>query len=238
MKTIPVALGLGVLLIVGRTQVARADGGQTLPDLASVDAVLGSAAQTENFQKFNAAPNTGYGVGNFLDSNTLVFNQTGVVNPGLTFSVINGGGMQWNGVYALGNPVEDLSFNLNDPPSTAVIGFAQPTPAVGLDLIDEARTTGSYDVALYGADGTTLLAVETVPLDGFTPVFFGFEDFSGIGSITLTMSNAGVGPVGTDLLTYSTVLPEPGGGEVIIAAAAVAVLCCRKRRVTRARFGS
>ena len=222
---------LRILFVLGLAGPLAAQAGGLVPDRTTLDAITGSLGVTETFESYNLAAGTALtftGI-NVFDSTVPLNGQgPGLVDPGVTFS---GSLLQWDAATYFGAPTKEILFNS----STITIDFAVPTIAFGVDVRDFAGYSDMMSAAIYAADGTTLLATfsggSAVALGGGTPVFFGYQDSSGIGRVTLTMQASPWSPL-IDNLQFIPV-PEPSTGVLLGAGLAWPLLAVRRRAKRR-----
>jgi hypothetical protein len=210
-----------------------------------VQALLGAQAQLEDFEKFHASPFTAYALDHTtLDSHSIEHGRgPGLVNPGLTFSVNPGSGMQWSGTNILTNPSAALTFNIGRL-APGKVDFATPTSAFGVDLIGVRASNVTpvvpFTLNVYAPDDVTLLATFSVSTNANTPAFIGFGDVGGIGSFTLTREGSAPQFPSLDNLIYTNAFTPPSAPTAaaplpaaVLAGAAPAPLCAMFRRAWR-----
>lgn len=204
---------------------AQAAGG-IVPDRSTLDSILaGYGPLTENFEAINLPPDVGQVGPPVLSSNISYYGfGSGLVVPGVTFSSI-GGVLQWNSEGYFGQPSKDI----NSSSTTLQINFTAPTPAFGLDLLVFAGFGDDANVSVYGADDATLLAsFSGISLsDPSSPVFFGYQDASGIGMVQIQGTDHSWSPL-IDNLTFA-VVPEPSATALLALAFSLAAMGVRQR---------
>jgi subtilisin-like proprotein convertase family protein len=174
------------------------DAGQLLSNRGSLDALLGAAAVTENFEGSGLAGQPVSDVGLSLDSST------GPIVDGVTFS-------------AFGNPLRTFDRSslggtlaldiVGSGPRTLVIDFSVPVNAVGLDVAPFPTSGADVMVSVFATDDTVLqdhLVTELSPHR-----FIGIFEPTGIGRVTLRSSGIQI-----DNLTFG--LAPPGSNPVAI----------------------
>jgi hypothetical protein len=189
---------------------------------AALDAMLGAGATNENFESYPVASGGLVGVGASLSSTSTPNGQgPGLIAAGVTIST-SSGSVTWQGDNFYGLPSKtmgtDVSFDIT-------IDFTAFADAVGVDLLNYGGYPSTYDVTVFALDDTTVLQQftgYTFP-SAVTPLFFGFENAGGIGSLRIDRTS-GFGPV-IDNLTFGTV-PEPAS----IALVAMSLLALRVSR--------
>jgi hypothetical protein len=169
---------------------------QVIQDRSTLDSLLGSTAVTETFEGFNFSLLGGASIGVLtpLNSASTMFGQgPGLVAPGVSFDS-SSGQLQWDPAgdgYA--SPVllsPNVAINGNpNVPTTLDISFQSGTQGVGLDLVPWAPgVSGPATVYVYGTSGTQIAAIpEEYSSPG--PVFFGYENTSGIGRVAVVSQN-------------------------------------------------
>lgn len=178
-----------------------------IADRATLNAILGGSAVTENFESFNIGGGSAVNLDvATLDSTTIANGQgPGLVVGGVQF--VSSIRLQWNGQGWFGQPSKDFLSNSGD--STLIIDFITPTNAFGVDLLAFTGFPDTAGVNLYASDDITLLASSSgISLPGASGVFYGFSDVGGIGKAVLTGSYSW-SPIIDDLTFGSAAVPEP-----------------------------
>ena len=217
------AVGLGTLF-VGFPQ--RAEAG-LIADRATLDALLGPTAVTEDFERFQIgfgdAVNLDVAT---LDSSTIANGQgPGLVVPGVRF--VSSSQLQWNGPGWFGQPSKDLLSNSGD--STLLVDFTAATSAFGLELLSFTGFPDTAMVTIYASDDATVLATFSgIPVAG---EFFGFTDPGGIGGARLT----GVFPWSPiiDNLEFGRVTAVPEPSSLLMTTGGILGLALLRRRRSR-----
>ena len=170
----------------------------------------------------------------------------GLVNKGVTYqSVDDGSGnirqLQLNGLGDGGLP-NSIGQSLQSRFTKNIkITFNPGVAAFGVDLIAFANNTQKADVTIYGTDGVTILAQETVDMsqtdpNGPVPVFVGYQGDNGtrIGSVVLATNdfyenNIDFSPNIDNVQFGSPAVPEPAS-LMLLGTAAAGFLVFRWRR--------
>lgn len=177
-------------LVGGIAAVASIANAGVVADRASLNALLGASAVTENFNLLTNAPAGSQGnLDGVLSNGTNVPGLgTGRVVAGVEFSRVgtlnfsNDLFMPQNGYFGFANPA------LLSGSSQLQIDFTTATSAFGLGLLEYSGFSDRVSFEIYGADDTTLLSTEAFySIDSpTTEVFFGFSDAAGIGRVVAT----------------------------------------------------
>jgi hypothetical protein len=183
---------LGVLILVGAAQPV---GSGLIADRATLNAILGAGAVTEDFESYAIVPG-GLDVVDtpLLDSTTIVDGQgPGLVQPGATYVSgsgdtgfgANGDKFIWMGDGREGLVTKTLAAFIDHVvPTTMTIEYDPPVSAMGLDLLDFGGFSHTTTVSVFDAGGALLNSFDLF-IDGPTAVFFGYEA-DAIGSVHLT----------------------------------------------------
>jgi len=185
----------------------------TRPDLM---AALGGSGTLEDFEAFPVSPGISVGLDcSTLNSSSSCNGHSGLVVPGVDFTFGSGGG-QWDGVGYLGAPSEEI---LSGSPGgqPLVITFTNPVNAFGLDLRAFTEFPASATLTIYGLDNTTIIGtISNVNLssDG-SPVFEGWQDFAGIGQVSLTQTGQYWSPIIDNVEFGLAQTPEPSSAALL-----------------------
>jgi hypothetical protein len=205
-------LAMGILGLIGVAGEAKAQ--STVPDRPALNAILGASAVTENFEGFSISD------GNALVLGTTTLNSTTVTDgqgPGLVIGgfSISSGELQWNGNGYFGLSTKSVS---GDNPLT--IDFTSLTRAFGVDLETYSGFPNTFNATVYATDNTTVIGTITgISVPTPSPVFFGFQDTAGIGSVTFSDTSQPFSPVLDNLEFGSGAIPEPS--SIVLASAAL-----------------
>jgi len=177
---------------------------------AALQTLLGGPGTVEDFEAFSIAPGSQTSV--LCDTDTLhdaattldaasVCNKVlgaqgpGLVKPGIALIKAAGDSVyfQWNGAGYFGSPSKE--FLVNTPP--LIIDFTTAVGAFGLDLRAFAGYGASATMVVLGSDDFTVIGtISGIALgSGDPPVFAGWEDAGGIGSISLTQLGQSWSPI-------------------------------------------
>lgn len=177
-------------LITGAAAIASTAGAAVVADRATLNALLGASAVTENFNLLTNAPVGGQGtLDGVLNNGTDVPGLgTGRVLPGVEFSRVGTPNYQddlfmpQSGYFGFANPA------LLSGSSQLQIDFTTATSAFGLGLLEYQTFADRVSFAIYGADDSTLLSTEEFYSvnSPTSEVFFGFSAAGGIGRVVLT----------------------------------------------------
>jgi len=118
-------------------------------------------------------------------------------------------GLQWSGPGYFGAPSKELlAF-----PDNLLVDFTTSVNAFGVDLREFQSFQSAAVITVYGTDDTTVLGTfNLVLLTGGTPLFWGFHDAGGIGSVLLDNTTRTWSPIIDNLefgQAQSAPVPEP-----------------------------
>jgi hypothetical protein len=178
----------GVALCMGMVAATGESRAESIANRNTLREVLGGSGTIEDFETYDVGSGLGWG-GTVLNSESNIGGRTGWVVPGVTF--ISPSNTYWNGAGERGSASQELK---GVGGLTLEIDWDTPVTAFGVDLriaataspiaIDEAT------IAVYAADGTTLLnTISNIPLST-SSVFAGYEDSGGIARILVTYSRS------------------------------------------------
>jgi len=199
-----------------------AHAGILVPDRSTLSTILGASAVTEGFEAYSITAGSATDFGATLDATTVLNGQgPGLVVPGVSFSTA-GPSLQLDASGYFGAPSNELLSNSNG----LTIDFSSPQQAFGVDLRDFAGYLNTATVIVYAANNTTVLDTYSNIGLGGTPVFFGYENSSGIGSVFLTgtepwspiIDNVEFGSVAGAAPEPSTIMMLLGGAGVVALA--------------------
>ena len=196
-----------------------------LDSRSQLDAILGTASVTENFEAFEVPTNNELGYFNFfgpLTSNSVIQGQ----GPGLVVSGISirtNSQLQWYNTAALGGNSKRLGFTSGQ---AYLIDFSTPVSAFGFDFTAVPTTSGSSSMYVYDTKGDTVgqfqYALVNNPL---VPTFAGFSHPDGISGVEIFTFQGG--PI-LDNFTFGRV-PEPSA-LILATVGSVIVLSSRRRK--------
>ena len=212
---------LGVVLLAV-TIAAPVYAGIEIPDRATLNALLGASAVTEDFQDINLGGTNFVQVNTPFNSSTLIpaagpvpAQGPGLVVPGISFN--SPGGLRVSQNVGVTNPTQVLRTIMND---SLLIDFTHPVNAFGLDFIYNSGVTQTAHVDILGADDTTVL--QTHDFGSFSGAqgaafFFGVTE-PGIGGVRITETLDGTTDpffITVDNVTFAAV-PEPSTGLLVL----------------------
>jgi hypothetical protein len=184
--------------------------GAPIATRAALNSLLGGGGITEGFEAYSLGANSNDPVGSVYNASSTPNGQgPGLVVPGISFSR-PGNNLIIMGTTSFGGNSQRLIWDSNTS-NPITFDFLASTTAFGVDLLTIGGTTGPTTVTVFGSDDSTVLA--TFPGVGLnsnpqTPVFFGYEDANGIGSIRFSLTAGGPA---FDNVTFgiAAALPEP-----------------------------
>jgi hypothetical protein len=194
---------------------------------STLNSMLGAGAVNENFETY--AISSGFALlGGSTDSTSTENGQgPGLVVPGIVLSTTTGNVIwQANGFYSM--PTKTIG---TDVSGDLTVDFTTSVNAFGVDLLNYGGYPSTYNVTIFGADDTTVLASGlglSFP-SAVTPQFFGFENAGGIGSFRVDRLT-GFGPVIDNLEFGSAKVPEPGSLVLVLTGLAAMVRRARRPR--------
>jgi len=180
---------------------------------ADLQTLLGGGGTLETFESFNVADGSTVTLDacGLLDASTTCGGQgPGLVVGGVSFDALGFGVLQWDGAGYFGSPSKELSATDLDG---LLVNFTTSVNALGIDLRAFTGFPSTALVSVYGTDDTTLLGTFNLGLlSSGTPMFWGFSDAGGIGSVQLTNTDQGWAPIVDNLefgQAQSAPVPEP-----------------------------
>jgi len=193
------------VMLCGVERVAEAALITTRPQL---EAMLGGAGATEDFEAYLIAGGSSVDIGNVYDATSTPNGQgPSLVVPGVRFTRPSQN-LKILGTTAFGGNSQRLAWDLSvGGPIT--INFLDPTNAFGVDLLSLFNLTGPTTVTIFAPDDTTL--IDTFPsiflnTNPQIPTFFGYQHDVGIGRATFSLGSGGPN---FDNVTFGLVIPEP-----------------------------
>ncbi len=194
--------------------------GSVIATRTSLNSLLAPGATTEDFENLTVDANDQWDpdAETELDSTTTATiygtpaGGPGLVQPGVQY--ISSQQIGWNGDGYYGLSTNTLFSNSSD--STLEVLFTGTVNAFGLDLLAFDGYGDTANVAVLGADGTTVIFNSAdLTLSGPTaPLFFGYQDAAGIGGAYITQQNNPWSPVIDNLTFGQTSAPEPGAATL------------------------
>ena len=212
---------------------------QIIASRTALNTLLGGGGTTETFERFSVADGTATILTDAnnhdlttLDATTRASGQgPGLVVPGIAFSDSSTlpVAMQWNGSGYYGLPSRTLSGG-ND----LIIRFTGTDSAFGVDLLTYTGAPDTVTVTLFDTSNHQIFINASIVVSGPTPVFFGYQNTTGIGSVVLHGNTELESPV-IDNLTFGNVaaVPEPGSVALLLGLTAAGAGFLSRRRHRR-----
>jgi hypothetical protein len=192
--------------------VAGISHGGEISSRADLVKLLGGQGTLEAFETFDVPAAQAINLDCKALNNAAVCNgKSALVVPGIDITWGTGAG-QWNGKDYFGAPSKEI-LSTGAP---LMIDFGQAVEAFGVDLRAFTNFRGIAQIKVFGADDRDLLGVIAgleLPESG-VPVFIGWTDAKGIGSVEFQQAVQGGGawsPIADNLQfgTFNGRVPEP-----------------------------
>lgn len=208
--------------------IAQASAGTLLADRATLEALLGPTAITEDFEAFDF-------VGPILNLSSPVDSSTAPIVNGVAFSGV-GTGLRITDQSNVGRTQELGVVGSGD--FSLLIDFSEPTDAFGLTFFPFVLVGTDVTVNVFAPDDNTLLQSHTVTAFFNFGQFIGVHELGGIGSVSVSAIAAPpldfVRDFHIDQLTFgsrpSVSVPEPATTVLLIVGVAALGAVRRSRR--------
>jgi hypothetical protein len=217
-------LTLGALMLIGTARQAMAGG--IVPDRSTLNSILGSSAMNDGFEGYNFGGKTDVAVTLWdnHDNNINGLNSTTVVDSALTatpegpglvipgFYISTTGSIQWNSDGYFGLSTQTISGS-----SPLTIGLTSLAMAFGVDLETYQGYPNTFDVTVYATDKMTVLYTTSLTVSSPSPVFFGYQDSAGIGSVLFSNATQRFAPVLDNLEFGNSFASVPEPSSMVLA---------------------
>jgi PEP-CTERM motif len=194
---------------------ANAAGAGPIASRVALQTLLGGPGTVEDFEALSVPVSPDYVIisscstGLTLDATSTCNGQgPGLVNAGISITAPSSFGFQWDGPGFFGAPSEEL-LTFDQP---LIIDFSSAVGAFGLDLRAFFGYPTTATMVVLAADDTTVIGtVSGIALSSSgLPVFAGWTDAGGIGSVSLTQTMHSWSPIIDNVEWGATAAaPEP-----------------------------